>query len=90
MRAAQPGAGQLEGTGVALAGSVLDGRATREAETKQTRPLVECLAGGIIQRAAKVAEAAVPGHQDELRVSTGHQEAEDGKVRFFWQVRCVA
>ena len=64
---------------VALAGSVLDGGATREAETEQARPLVERLAGGIVQRAAEVAEAAVPGHQDELRVAAGHQQAEDGK-----------
>ena len=82
--------GSSKASRVAVAGSVLDGRATREAETKQTRPLVECLAGGIVQRAPKVAEAAVPGHQDELRVAAGHQEAEDGKDRFLWQVRCVA
>src|SRR5215210_2423968 len=55
--AVQPGAGECEGMRVTRAGGVLDGRATREAETKQARALVECLTGGVVKRAPKVAEA---------------------------------
>ena len=85
MRAGQPGAGKLECVrALATASSI---RATRKAETEQTRSLVERLAGGIVQRPTEVAEAAVAGHQDELRVAAGHQQAEDGKDWFLWQFR---
>ena len=87
---AQPGARQIEGARVTLAGGVLDGGATREAEPKQARTFVKRLAGGVVQRAPEVAKAAVACHQDELGMAAGDEQAEDGKDRFLWQIGCVA
>ena len=35
-------------------------------------------------------EAPVPGHQDQLRVAARHQETEDWKDWFLWQIGGVA
>ena len=79
MRAVNQARGSSKARGLPLRG-VLDGWSTREAETKQARSLVERLAGGVVQCAPEVAKAAMPGHQDELRVAARQRMGKTGST----------
>jgi hypothetical protein len=59
----------------------LDGGAAREAQPQQPRHLVERLAGGVVRGLAQAAVAAVAGHEHEVCVAAGDDEAEDGEAR---------
>src|SRR3970040_470135 len=59
----------------------LDGGAAREAQPQQPRYLVERLAGGVVRGLAQAAVAAMAGHEHEVCVAGGDDEAEGGVAR---------
>ena len=77
----EPGAGQIEGAGPPRGGSALDRRAARVAESEQAGALVERLPGRVVERPPEVPVCAVPGHQDQLRVAAGDEQADEREVR---------
>ena len=68
---------ELERGGIAFGRLALDRRATRVAKPEQTRRLVECLAGRIVERLAELLVPVVGGHPGEQRVAPARDQAEE-------------
>ena len=75
-RRVEPGAGQWKPGWVARRSDPLDRRPSRIFQTKQTRNLVERLAGGVIAGGGKPFGDAVLTEQDALGVPSAHQQRQ--------------
>jgi hypothetical protein len=68
------------GTRVALAGQPVDLDSTRVAQPEQPRPLVERLAGGIVERRPDDLERPLVAHVEEQRVPAAREQAQERRL----------
>ena len=73
--------GKLIGVGIALTGEPVDNRTAGIAQAHHLRTLVDGLAGGIVDGLAENLHIVVGIHLHNLRISTAHEQAEEGKRR---------
>jgi len=79
-----------ERRGITLLGEPVDLRATGVAEPDEPRDLVEGLTGGVVDRAAEVAEDAVLPHRDDRGVPARHDQREQRRLQLaVLELRCL-
>src|SRR5205085_4275726 len=72
--------GERERLRVAVAGEALERRTAGERQPEQPRALVECLAGGVVERAPEDRERRVALDACEQRVPAARQQADERRL----------